>query len=219
MIRVQPAPEPATFDAQVRQPGLRAIAEMVGETQGGKKRPGPLRKKIAEKRESIPAKKFPDFWTLALDDLMDAYHEVCSYCGIRIERTTGVASVDHMIAKSKDWSRVYEWDNYRLASLLLNSRKSIHELLDPFEIEDGWFQLELFGFQVIPNPSLTPKQLEQVEETILKLGLNKPWFCSARERYANRYMVTGDSYQSLREDCPFVAMELRRQGRLRVGDQ
>ena len=123
-----------------------------------------------------------------------------------------------MVAKSKDWRRVYEWDNYRLASLLLNSRKSIHELLDPFEIEDGWFQLELFGFQVIPNASLTPMQMERVVETISKLGLNKPWFCSARQRYANRYIAIGDSFSTLQEDCPFVAMELRRQGRLRIGD-
>lgn len=218
MIRVHRAPEPPTFDAQVREPGLRAIAEMVGETPSGKKRPGRPRKKIADRREDIPAKEFPDFWTLALDDLMSSYHEVCSYCGIRIEHTTGVASVDHMVAKSKDWRRVYEWDNYRLASLLLNSRKSIHELLDPFEIEDGWFQLELFGFQVIPNASLTPMQMERVVETISKLGLNKPWFCSARQRYANRYIAIGDSFSTLQEDCPFVAMELRRQGRLRIGD-
>jgi hypothetical protein len=31
MIPVEPAPEPADFDSKVRQPGLSAIAELVGE--------------------------------------------------------------------------------------------------------------------------------------------------------------------------------------------
>jgi hypothetical protein len=31
MIPVEPAPEPPDFDKKVRQPGLSAIAEMVGE--------------------------------------------------------------------------------------------------------------------------------------------------------------------------------------------
>ncbi len=30
MIHVEPAPEPPEFDAMVREPGLRAVAEMVG---------------------------------------------------------------------------------------------------------------------------------------------------------------------------------------------
>lgn len=52
MIRVEQAPEPSSFDMKVRQPGLRAIAEMVGEPNLPK-RPGPKRKVIAASREEI----------------------------------------------------------------------------------------------------------------------------------------------------------------------
>ena len=218
MIHVALAAKPADFDEKVRLPGLSALAELVGEPPL-KKRPGPKRTPIAKRREEIPAKELPDFWTLALDDLMSAYHEVCAYCCIRIERTTGAASVDHMVAKSRQWDRVYEWDNYRLASSRMNSRKNIHEVLDPFDIENGWFHLELFGYQVIPNPSLRDPLRQQVIDTIVRLGLNDPGLRKARERYAKRYLEVGDSFKSLMEDCPFVAMELRRHGRLLAGDR
>ena len=51
-----------------------------------------------------------------------------------------------MVAKSMRWDQVYEWANYRLACSLMNARKdAIASVLDPFEIEDGWFALELVG--------------------------------------------------------------------------
>ncbi len=68
MIRVIPAPEPPAFDKRVRKPGLRAIAEMVGEKPY--RRGGRRFQKLADRREDIPAEKFPPYWTEALDDLM-----------------------------------------------------------------------------------------------------------------------------------------------------
>lgn len=62
MIHVTPAPEPSDFDAVVRQPGLRAIAEMVGETPP--RSAGRRHKKIAERREDIPSAKLPDYWAI-----------------------------------------------------------------------------------------------------------------------------------------------------------
>lgn len=62
MIPVQLASEPEDFDAKVRQRGLQALAEMVGEPDLPK-RPGRKRAVIAVSREEIPADKFPSFWT------------------------------------------------------------------------------------------------------------------------------------------------------------
>jgi hypothetical protein len=60
MIHVNPAPEPPDFDRKVRQPGLSAIAEMVGEPPL-MKRPGRIRSKIADRPEDIPSESFPTF--------------------------------------------------------------------------------------------------------------------------------------------------------------
>lgn len=220
MIRVTPAPEPATFDGRVRIPGLRAIAEMVGET--------PIRtagrrfKKIADRREEIPSDTFPAYWTEALEDLMQAYDHICAYSCFRIHPVTGSRSVDHFAAKSHEWDKVYEWGNYRLTSSLLNSRKNnFGDVLDPFKIVDGWFQLELVGFQVIPDPELLKEQentWNRVNDTIIRLGLDDFRHRRKREEDAARYWDDDISLRVLTEESPFVAKELRRQGRLNAGD-
>jgi hypothetical protein len=215
VIRVAPADEPATFDGLVRGPGLRAISEMIGRRP--KRTSGRRFSKVASRREKIPADKFPPYWTECLDDLMTAYDEVCAYTCFRIHEVTGWRTADHFAPKSLQWDQVYEWSNYRLACGRLNARKKdFSDLLDPFEIQDGWFQLELVAFQVIPNPILAADLVQQIDRTITRLGLND--FCKAREKDAERYWAKGFTYNTLLEESPFVAMELRRQQRLHPED-
>lgn len=166
MIRVELAPEPADFNSKVRQPGLRAMAELVGEPNLPKRR-GRKREVIASSRDEIPADKFPALWTEALPELLDAYGRVCAYMSFYIEPVTGAASVDHMLPKSLNWQEVYEWRNYRLACAQMNSRKNDYQdVLDPFEIEDSWFRIELVGYQVIPATQLPAGIEAQVQATV-----------------------------------------------------
>ena len=216
MIRIVPAAEPDTFAANVRNPGLCALAEMVGEKPRRLK--GKRFQKIADRRENIPFDKFPPYWTEALDDLMTAYSQICAYSCFKIHRVTGGRSVDHMIAKSKAWDKVYEWSNYRLSCTRLNARKNNFEaVLDPFEIQDDWFQLELVGFQVVPNPNLDNAIRTAVENTIERLGLND--FCRDRAERAEDYWAVDVTLKILTAESPFVTRELRRQGRLLPEDK
>ena len=155
-------------------------------------------------------------WTEALDDLMTAYDKVCAYSCFRIHPVTGSRSVDHLVPKSQTWDQVYEWGNYRLCSSLLNSRKhNFGDVLDPFEVVDGWFVLELVGFQVLPNPTLDEGTKRQVWDTIERLGLNGADFRNSREYDVNNY-ENGVPLVVLIEESPFVAKELARQGRRRL---
>ena len=210
MIRVVLAEEPADFDAKVRKPGLRAIAEMVGEPNLSKRR-GRKRDVVANSRDAIPADKFPAYWTEALPELLEAYGRVCAYMSFYIERMTGAASVDHMLPKSLEWQVVYEWHNYRLACSLMNSRKNNYRnVLDPFEVEDGWFRIELVGYQVIPAPQLPANIEAQVQATIDRLQLNDYECRKLREDYVN-YFNQGDiSLNHLRQRAPFLAREIER---------
>lgn len=218
MIRVTPAPEPPRFHRDVRVPGLRAIAELVGE-RPHPPRPGRRRQKVAERREDIPAHAFPPFWREVLPDLAAAYHRICAYVCLYIEPVTGAVSVDHMVAKSRAWDQVYEWENYRLACALMNSRKeAIETVLDPFEVEDDWFALELVGYQLIPGPGATGGLQEHVEKTIRDLGLNDATCRKAREEYVESYLAGAIRLDYLERRAPLIASELRRQGRLRDGD-
>jgi hypothetical protein len=232
MIHVVPASEPVSFQTNVREPGLRAIAEMVGKPPPYPRTSGRphTRRYFPQPKKSttppvpitneadLPAEEFPAYWTNALDDLKTEYRYVCAYSCFRIHEVTGAASVDHMVAKSKAWNCVYEWDNYRLACSRLNARKSdFPDVLDPFEVEDGWFELELVGFQVLPGKDLTDTSIrDQVQATIDRLCLND--FRKDRETDANAYWDGHISLVWLTRESPFVARELRRQGRLRDGD-
>ena len=112
MIRVTPAPEPATFQDRVRD-------RFAGDRRDGRREAaqasGRRFQKIADRREDIPADKFPPYWTESLDDLMRLYNQICAYSCFRIHPVTGSRSVDHMAARSHSHDRVYEWQNYRLA--------------------------------------------------------------------------------------------------------
>lgn len=203
MITVRPAEEPPAFDTEVRQPGRRAVAELV-ERFGGE----------------IPADAFPPYWRRILPELLDGYNRICFYLCLRISGGTGAATVDHMVAKSVSRDLVCEWHNYRLACLLMNTRKGTDsDVLDPFEVENGWFVLELVEFQVGPGDGLTVDTKRAVEGTIERLRLNDPICCYARAEYAHYYWDRQIKFDYLMRCAPFVGAELRRQGRVREEDR
>ena len=150
---------------------------------------------------------------------MTRYHEICAYSCFRIHRVTGARSADHFAAKSRHYRRAYEWSNYRLCCSRLNARKNVvSEILDPFKIEAGWFQLELVGFQVYPDRS-RPRTLQaRIQHTIDRLGLNGFDFRRDRTEDAEQYWSKNVSLTVLKQESPFVAAELKRQRRLNPGD-
>lgn len=227
MIHVRLADVPEDFDAKVRQPGLRAIAERCGKVAvparvagkafaQAKRKVGGVEVAVTVPQD-MPASQFPAIWREALGDLREAYQHVCAYSCFRIHTVTGAGSVDHMAAKSTAWDQVYEWNNYRLACSRLNSRKNdFSDVIDPCDAIDGWFQLELTGFQVVPNPTLDPSSRALIDATIGRLGLDD--FRQARADDATKYWEGDISLRTLRLESPFVARELERQGRLNEFD-
>lgn len=186
MIRVAPQPEPAAFDANVRIPGRAALTKGLD----------PL----------------PPYWRdQMLVALHTAYGGICAYLCTYIPRGTGARSTDHYVAKSRDRSLAYEWLNYRLACSLMNSRKAaFDDILDPFEIEDGWFVLELSGLQVLPNPDLSADLRRKVQATIDQLDLNDTECLAARAEWYDDYL-DHRRLDVLKRRSPFVASELQRQ--------
>lgn len=222
MIPVTEAAPPPDFDTRVRQPGLDAIAELVGEAPR-RARPGPKRKKVANSRPEIPAEAFPPLWRDVLPDMLVSYRRLCAYLSLYIEHGTGSPSVDHVVPKSKAWDKVYEWPNYRLASALVNTKKNDFPLaLDPFTIRPGLFALELVEFQVIEGPNARGRLAKQVESTIRTLGLNMRDCREARREYVENYELGpgngGIDLPYLERRAPFIAAELRRLKRLLRGD-
>ena len=218
MIPVAPAPEPPDFDSEVRQLGQCALAELTGQPPPIKRR-GPRRKQLVlegvpvTKIADIPSKSLPDLWTKAIPDMLERYGRICAYVCVYIERIIGAPSIDHWIPKSVDPERAYEWDNFRLACSLMNSRKGTKDmLLDPFEIGEGWFELEFVCFQVISSRRLPPHQQLQAAHTVEELHLNCSECLSLRRSQVEAYAQVHVSFEHLEGRSPFVARELRRQG-------
>lgn len=191
MIRIELQPEPPGFDALVRQKGLKALAD---------KKAGLI-------------KKLPDHWRACLDDLWEAYGGVCAYASIYIDPVTGGSSVEHFAPKSDVEDLAYEWKNYRLVCRLMNSRKwTFRDVLDPCEIGNGWFVLNLITMGIAPADDLPPAEREAVRDTIDRLKLDDSRCRQARANYYNQYLAGDLTFRNLQRFSPFVAFEVERQG-------
>ncbi len=218
---VTPAREPASFDEHVRKRGATAIQRLLGMpvTVRGR-RPG----ETYAQPSDIPADKFPAYWRdvraadgkSTLDDLMDAHDQRCAYLGMRIERATGSPTVDHFVAKQRDWRLVYEWSNYRLSAGCVNGVKGTRDVVDPFLVQVGWFHLDLDTYLVRRGPAAPLAEHARIDETLLILNLRQ---CVAqRGEFISRYRVGLTDLPHIEFYAPFIAAELRRQGQLVRGD-
>ncbi|NCC58476.1 MAG: hypothetical protein EOM17_12725, partial [Synergistales bacterium] len=173
MIHVNPQPEPESFDKKVRQKGISF-----------------MKKNEINSHAQLPKEKtLPPYWRNCLDDLHSLYGGICAYLAIYVERITGANSVDHFVSKSKRPDLAYEWSNYRLACARINSRKGdCDDVLDPFEVENDWFHLELTTGRIYPNPDLDDHVKRKVQSTIDRLGLDDCGNRKLRSKYYNYYL-------------------------------
>ncbi len=224
MMRVRAAVEPPHFNEVVRKPGVRALKELVGDPTAGK-RTGRKRTVKASKVEDLKSKDYPDYWTQILKDLRSAYGHTCAYLGVRIENYE-LATVDHFKPKTKHPNLAYEWHNYRLALHQINRIKDVHEdVLDPFDVEDGWFEMNRLTGELAPAESLDPELRARVKSTIKRLRLNDVDYCATRMKYHDGYLnlnldntEPSFNFAAVRLEFPFVALELKRQRLLRSED-
>jgi len=193
MIHVEKQPEPDNFDERVRKRGQT------------------FRSKIPNPGNSEWKNK--EYWREAIPDLRKAYSGICAYCCVWIPRTTGNSSVDHFIPRSVAPHLAYEWDNFRLASATMNSRKSRStDIIDPFLVEDGWFQLVFPEMLVIPNLQLPENIKKQVIKTINDiLDLNDETLIEERFEFLQQFCYTPIRLPDLKRSAPFIAIEIERQ--------
>lgn len=150
MIRVERQRPPAHFDEQVRQPGLRWL----------------------ENPNNRQKKRPRDFWTRCRDDLERQFEWRCGYAATRI--TSG--QTDHFISwrrcqHNNEHHRAYEWGNLRWIAPELNSLKGTHDVLDPFEVHDDWFELRLPSLRLHMTDAIPVELRPKAAQTIRILKL------------------------------------------------
>lgn len=152
------------------------------------------------------------YWREAIPDLHYAYSGICAYTCHWIPLDTGSATVDHFKPKEIYPQYAYYWDNYRLVCGILNGRKGKYEdVLDPFTLQDGWFEMDFDSLKLGPGLQLTATEAEKVDKTIKRLKLNG-WPCiEGRKHWLVPYLREKYDIEYLEEKAPFLARELKRQ--------
>ena len=196
MIPVTPAAEPDQFDTLVRQLGAKFLS----------KTPAPVSRDWSKH----------NYWSDIHGDLLSAYGYICSYSGcwtkarVPGDSTICDSSVDHFKPKSKYPHLAYEWTNYRLARARINNSKGTHEdVLDPFELPNGWFILDFSSFLIRPNHALSQPDKTRVQTTIDRLRLNyDDSYVEERVAVIGSYCRGESSAHLLTQRWPFIAREM-----------
>ena len=195
MIPVRCAPEPANFDAEVRQPGNAWLRN----------------------NPNAKPSKFEPYWTKCIPNLALAYNHICAYLAIYFDRPLGADSVDHFIPKS-DVRRgrllAYEWDNYRLCCIGENRKKNKKILpVDPFTMQPESFFIDFSDGRIYVNPSILPKSYRKdCDKTIKILKLDEQDCRDMRKNFYTDYVKGDVSAKYMQCHAPFVWREICRQG-------
>jgi hypothetical protein len=194
VIPIQPQPAPADFWTKVQAKGQKFL----------QKAPQPISWKNRE------------YWRSSLPDLYAAFDCVCAYSAHWIPYTVGTPTVDHFIPKSVAPELAYDWANFRLSSLRMNSNKrDFQDVLDPFLIQSGWFVLDFPSLLLKPNPALADEIKDSITITIQRLKLNSDDNCvQHRQEWLMGYCQQVFTLEHLRKMAPFTAFELERQNLL-----
>jgi hypothetical protein len=113
-----------------------------------------------------------DYWSEFEPELRAEFGGRCGYCAILISK----GQVDHFIpvAVLKQTARdreAYEWTNFRYADGPINQKKHKKIVLDPFKVQDDWFEIQLPSLQLVLTAAVPKSQRALAEFTIGPAGL------------------------------------------------
>lgn len=224
----QPEPKPPAYDFHhdVYERGEDTIRQLAG-LPPLRVWPGETITPRVSRIEDVTAAMLGDYprWTRALPALHEAYGGLCAYLARHIDLVE-TPTVDHYIARrhAKPLMLAFTWSNLRLSHHYINGVKSdLADVLDPFEVKEGWFALNLASGETVPGPTAPPDRLADIQRTITLLQLDRGRVVKTRQRAIDRYRRPPPGQRFipiwlLEQDEPFIAHELRRQGQLNPGD-
>ena len=194
MIHFELAPEPQHFDETVRQQGLQWL-------------------------ESHPEPQKPTpYWNAIKPDLADAFGQLCGYSAMY----EPVGTVDHFLSIKYHRTQTYEWSNYRFSSGWINSSKQNADqtVLDPFEVEDGWFQLLLPSLQLKLSDTVPVQYRAKAQYTLKRLHLrDDERVIRQRREWYRMYQDGSLNLDGLRSKAPLIARAIEREQETTNGHQ
>lgn len=190
MLRCHMTAEPAEFDTKVRTPGKAWLRK----NSGGKKRP------VA-------------YWRRCDIELAKAFDDRCAYTAMFLGAP---GTVDHFVSIDENRALAYEWSNYRYAAGWVNSKKqkvASREILDPFEVQDDWFELLLPSLQLQVSPHCPAAYRARAERTLEALGLgHHEKILRIRQAWLKQYEKGTLTLEALDRMAPLLARAIRKKG-------
>lgn len=157
------------------------------------------------------------YWSRIHQYLYDSCAGICSYCASWIPRATNPvsdhhSSVDHFLAKTHFPELAYDWKNFRLSRRDVNENKDDDcDIVDPYAIEDGWFQLDFLSCRIKADPQRNPILRQRLTHTIRVLKLNEVPIIDERTLVVGNFAHDRITPADLQRLYPFVAKEIVRQ--------
>lgn len=189
-----PIPEPHDFDKGCRKKGLAWLEK----NPNCKKRP-------------------TDYWSPFRLALADGFFDRCGYGAMWISSGT----VDHFVSVNTNKALAYEWSNYRYVESWINSSKNKcneTEILDPFEVELGWFEILLPSLQLVVSDSLPTVYKQRAENTLERLHLrNDERIVRQRQAWYQLYQAGELSLEGLNKKAPLIAAAIKKQTAFEAG--
>ncbi len=189
------ANEPVLFDENCRQPGAAWLENNPGKDPHA----------------------VSHWWSQFRPDLARHFSHRCGWLGTTI---VPAGDVDHWLScgnrsggTSPNRHLAFEWSNFRYAAPVINSLKGSldNQILDPCEIEDGWFEVLLPSFQLVPGDRLPVSSRQRAEFTLAKLQLGQ---YRARFTRWHWYCIHWNNGQpdlsALQRDAPLVAAAIEK---------
>ncbi|MGY5957121.1 HNH endonuclease [Kosakonia sp. BK9b] len=184
--------EPDNFDEKCRQKGAQWLLDHPKASRPkGNRRP-------------------KDFWSPFKGALATASKDLCAY-GAMYEPA---GTVDHFDSVDNNESLAYEWTNYRFSSGWINSSKNkATTILDPFIVEDGWFEILLPSLQLVTVPANIPEQYKQIAEaTLTRLHLrDDERVIRQRRKWLAMFQSNKLTLDGLHEMAPLIARAVEKQ--------
>jgi hypothetical protein len=154
-----------------------------------------------------------DFWSQFKPLLAEVFHNRCGYAAMY----EPIGTIDHYLSCKNHPELAYEWDNYRFASSWINSSKQDvdDQVLDPFLVEDGWFEILLPSLQLVMTDAIPDTELERATFTLERLHLrDSETIIRQRQSWYEMYQQGKLPLDGLEQVAPLIARAIRKQGKL-----
>jgi hypothetical protein len=120
-----------------------------------------------------------------------------------------VGTTDHFVSCDEDRTKAYDWANYRYASGWVNASKQnllSTDILDPFEVRDGWFKIILPSLQLVVSEAIPPELRAKAEFVLRRLHLRDDERVIRQRRAWYRMYQSGEiSLLGLHKVAPLIA--------------